>query len=68
MSADENAGDSEAGSGSGFVVDDGYLSQEEGVSVENDENVEPLDVDMLGEMRHVSTIQALVRNMAVTHC
>lgn len=27
MSADENAGDSEAGSGSGFFVDDGYLSQ-----------------------------------------
>ena len=56
MSADENAGGSEAGSGSGFVVDDGYLSQEEGVSLENDENIEPLDADMLGELHNMRTV------------
>jgi hypothetical protein len=56
MSADENAGGSEAGSGSGFVVDDGYLSQEEGVSLENDENIEPLDADMLGEWQHMRSV------------
>lgn len=56
MSADENAGGSEAGSGSGFVVDDGYLSQEEGVSLENDENIEPLDADMLGELQQMRTV------------
>jgi hypothetical protein len=61
MSADENAGGSEAGSGSGFVVDDGYLSQEEGVSLENDENIEPLDADVLGEFHHKRTV-------TVVHC
>ncbi len=39
MSADGDAGESELGSGSNFMVDDGYLSPSEGVSMdeENDE-------------------------------
>lgn len=52
MSADENAGDSEAGSGS-FMVPDGYLSQEEGVSLEDDENTPP-DIEMLGGYFYVT--------------